>query len=66
MGRSVERIICDHGAVPATIALLDGKAHIGITDTQLEMISDVSSNPAVKVSRRDLAYALNKVSSLSK
>ena len=62
MGRSVERIIRDNGAVPATIAVISGKAHIGVSDKMLEQISDTANNPSVKVSRRDLAYALNRVS----
>lgn len=61
MGRSVEQIIRDNGAVPATIALMSGKAYIGISDGMLEQISDTSNHQSVKVSRRDLAYALNMV-----
>ena len=62
MGRSVERIIRDNGAVPATIAVISGKAHIGVSDKMLEQITGTANNPSVKVSRRDLAYALNRVS----
>ena len=60
MARSVETIIKEKGAVPATIALVSGKVHIGVDDTMLEQISDPTNN-AVKVSKRDLAYTLQQV-----
>ena len=53
VAREVEDIVRDHGAVPATIALLDGVVHVGLTDSQLEEIAhrdDIS-----KASTRDLA-----------
>jgi len=61
MAKSVEDIIRKQGAVPATIALIDGKAHIGLTTSQLEKLADTSQNSAVKVSRRDIGYTLSKV-----
>lgn len=54
--REVEQIIRDHGAVPATIAILDGKIKIGLADEELEMFG--SSSDVAKASRRDLAYLL--------
>jgi len=54
--REVEQVIRDAGAVPATIAIIDGKICIGLSDEQLEVLGN-SSN-ALKVSRRDLAYVL--------
>ena len=53
--REVEQVIRDAGAVPATIAIIDGKVCIGLSDEQLELLG---SSPAMKVSRRDLAYVL--------
>jgi pseudouridine-5'-phosphate glycosidase len=53
--REVEQVIRDAGAVPATIAIIDGKVCIGLSDEQLELLG---STPALKVSRRDLAYVL--------
>ena len=35
VAREVEEIVRAHGAVPATIAILDGVVHIGLTDEQL-------------------------------
>lgn len=54
--RSVEQIIRDAGAVPATIAIIEGKICIGLSDGQLEMLG--AAPDALKVSRRDLAYVI--------
>ena len=54
--REVEAIIRAAGAVPATIALLGGKIRVGLNDSELELLGQ--SPDAMKVSRRDLAYAL--------
>ena len=54
--REVEQVIRAAGAVPATIALIDGKVCIGLSDEQLELLGQ--SKDALKVSRRDLAYVL--------
>jgi pseudouridine-5'-phosphate glycosidase len=35
VAREVEAIVREHGATPATIAILDGVVHIGLTDEQL-------------------------------
>ncbi|KAL1410225.1 hypothetical protein Q8F55_004230 [Vanrija albida] len=57
---SLERIIRSHGAVPATVALRDGRVHVGLSASELESLANPApeSAPAVKVSRRDLAPAL--------
>ena len=49
MARSVERIIREQGAVPATIAVIDGVLHIGLEDAELEALSKTEG--AMKVSR---------------
>ena len=36
--REVEQIVRDHGAVPATIAIIGGKICVGLTDEQLPLI----------------------------
>jgi pseudouridine-5'-phosphate glycosidase len=54
--REVEQVIRDAGAVPATIAIIDGRICIGLSDDQLEQLGQ--STDAIKVSRRDLAYVL--------
>jgi pseudouridine-5'-phosphate glycosidase len=54
--REVEAVIRDAGAVPATIAIMDGKICVGLDEAQLELLG--TAQDALKVSRRDLAYAL--------
>ena len=51
MARKVESIIRGAGAVPATVAIMNGKIKIGLTDQELETFA--SSKGVVKVSRRD-------------
>jgi pseudouridine-5'-phosphate glycosidase len=54
----VEQIIRDAGAIPATIAIMNGKICIGLTPEQLELLGN--SPDAMKVSRRDLPYVLSQ------
>ena len=54
--REVEQLIRAAGAVPATIALIDGRICVGLADDQLERLGNAQD--ALKVSRRDLAYVL--------
>ena len=56
MAREVEQIIRDGGAVPATIAIIGGKICVGLSAEQLELLG--TAPDALKVSRRDLPYAL--------
>lgn len=55
--RTVEQIVRDNGAVPATIAIMDGKIKIGLSDEELETLG--TSKDARKTSRRDLAYVVS-------
>lgn len=43
--------------MPATVALLDGQVHVGLSQQQMERLAH-PNNGAVKVSRRDLANCL--------
>jgi len=52
MAQKVESIVRSAGAVPATIALMDGKIKIGLTAQELEVFA--SSSGVAKVSMRDL------------
>ncbi|MES2760365.1 MAG: pseudouridine-5'-phosphate glycosidase [Pseudomonadota bacterium] len=54
--REVEQVIRDAGAVPATIAIIDGKICIGLSSEQLELLG--ASPDAMKVSRRDLPFVV--------
>ena len=53
VAREVEAIVREHGATPATIAILDGVIHIGLTDEQLVAIAN--RDDISKASSRDLA-----------
>jgi len=56
VARDVEEIVRRHGATPATIAVLDGTVHIGLTDVALERIAGEES--LAKLGIRDLPVAL--------
>jgi len=52
LAQDMENVIRTTGAVPATVAVLKGQVHLGLTADQLEELAYDES--AVKVSRRDL------------
>lgn len=56
--RDLEAVVRANGAMPATIALLGGKAHIGLTDAQLEDLA--SMQDVHKISLRDFGLAFAK------
>ncbi|MEQ9258517.1 MAG: pseudouridine-5'-phosphate glycosidase [Roseovarius sp.] len=52
----VEKTVRDAGAVPATIAVLEGRLHVGLTGAQLAALAKASN--VAKLSRADLAVAM--------
>ena len=56
VARRLEAAVRAEGAVPATVAILEGVAHVGLTPGQLERLAQ-EPNP-VKVSLRDLPAVL--------
>ncbi|MCM3217370.1 pseudouridine-5'-phosphate glycosidase [Niallia taxi] len=54
--KEVEDIIRKNGAVPATIAIIDGKIKIGLSDDEIEFLA--KSDDIEKASRRDLPYLI--------
>ena len=48
----MEATVREHGAVPATIAILHGQLHVGLTESELEFLA--TARNIRKVSRRDL------------
>jgi pseudouridine-5'-phosphate glycosidase len=58
MARDMERVVRENGATPATIALIDGRVRIGLTEAELERLANEVH--ARKVSRRDIATAIVK------
>jgi pseudouridine-5'-phosphate glycosidase len=53
VAREIEQAVRRGGAVPATIALVEGRPHVGLDDAALQHVA--SSDDVVKVSTRDLA-----------
>ncbi|MDF1872679.1 pseudouridine-5'-phosphate glycosidase [Vannielia sp.] len=54
--RAVEEEVRAAGAVPATIAVMDGVLHAGLTSPELEALAQASN--VAKLSRADLAYCI--------
>ncbi|HEY4724113.1 MAG TPA: pseudouridine-5'-phosphate glycosidase [Anaerolineae bacterium] len=52
VARQLEATVTDNGAVPATIAILNGQLHVGLEASELEYLANVDD--VRKVSRRDL------------
>jgi len=58
LAQNMERTILAAGAVPATIAVLDGKIQVGLNPQQLERLA--STQDAIKVSLRDFANCMTQ------
>jgi pseudouridine-5'-phosphate glycosidase len=58
LARDMERVIRENGARPATIAILDGKIRVGLTEAELERLANEDN--VRKISRRDFATAVVK------
>jgi pseudouridine-5'-phosphate glycosidase len=58
MAKTVSKIVRDNGAIPATIAIIDGKLKVGLTDEEIELLA--TSKDVVKASRRDLPFIISK------
>lgn len=56
--KAVEAMVRDNGAIPATIAIMDGKCYVGLTEKQLEFFGNAQG--VWKVSLRDMPYVLSK------
>ncbi|MBG6166383.1 pseudouridine-5'-phosphate glycosidase [Labrenzia sp. EL_195] len=54
--RQVEADIRAEGAVPATIAIMDGKLHVGLSDADLDRLAQAED--VMKCSRADMTFAL--------
>jgi len=54
--RAVEDIVRAEGATPATIAVLDGRLHVGLTDAELDRLGQAEN--VAKLSRADFAACL--------
>lgn len=54
----VENVVREEGAVPATIAVMEGKVKIGLEEAEIKELAQFQ-NPR-KISRQDLAFAVSK------
>ena len=57
MARDVEDVVRAAGAVPATIAIMDGRLCVGVSGEDLERLA-IEGHKAAKASRRDVAALL--------
>lgn len=55
---SMETAVREGGAIPATIAIIQGKIHIGLTADQIEYLGQQAGKNVRKCSRRDLPLAI--------
>ncbi|MCR8745819.1 pseudouridine-5'-phosphate glycosidase [Romboutsia lituseburensis] len=58
MAKNVSKIIRENGAIPATIAIIDGVLKVGLTEEEIEFLG--TSKDVVKASRRDLPFIISK------
>lgn len=57
----VQAVVRNHGATPATIAIIDGVINIGLEDAELELLAN--DNNVAKASIRDIPFHLTRGSS---
>ncbi|KAL5285143.1 hypothetical protein ACFFRR_007092 [Megaselia abdita] len=57
--KEVEEIVKSQGAVPATIAILDGRIKVGLSSNDLEKLGSLDPKTVSKVSRSDLAMVIS-------
>lgn len=55
----VQNIIRENGAVPATIAIIDGFLKVGLTESEIDYLGKKGTE-VIKVSRRDIPYVVAK------
>jgi len=55
---AVQKLVRANGAIPATIAIFNGKCHVGLTKEQLEYFGKAKN--VWKVSLRDMPYVVSK------
>lgn len=58
MAQNVSRIVRENGAIPATIAIINGVLKVGLTKEEIEFLG--TSKDVVKASRRDLPFVISK------
>lgn len=56
LAQEIEQVVRQHGAIPATIGVLDGQAKVGLNADDIARLA--TANDVAKCSTRDLAYAI--------
>lgn len=56
--KEVEAIVRAEGATPATVGVIEGEVHVGLSSEELDHLA--RSKSSLKVSRRDLPYVISK------
>ncbi len=51
---AMEQAVREEGAIPATIAILDGKIHVGLEKSMIERLVELGADSVRKCSRRDI------------
>lgn len=58
----LQDLVRSHGAIPATIGVVNGVATIGLSDEEITILCNAAGKgDAMKISRRDLPYILGMV-----
>lgn len=55
---NMQTAVREGGAVPATIAIIQGQVHVGLTDDELEYLGRLAGTAVRKCSRRDIPLAI--------
>ncbi len=58
MAKNVEKIIIENGAIPATIAIIEGVIKVGLSEEDLLKLA--KDKNVLKVSKRDFGYCISK------
>ena len=57
VAKTLESIIREEGAIPATIAIINGEIKVGLDEHDLEILA---KEDVVKVSKRDFGYVISQ------
>jgi pseudouridine-5'-phosphate glycosidase len=58
VARASEAAVRESGAVPATVAIHEGRIHVGLADADLEALATAPTGSVLKAARPNLAFAL--------
>lgn len=53
-------VVFIQGVVPATIGIIGGKIIVGLSNSQISMLSDVKTTKSIKTAKRDLIYVTSQ------